>query len=70
MLAVSVGGYVNFALEEPCPEKYFGSQKCYIYSYPTYNKNNLYSKKRIYIKKPWASFDETNEEKVSVHQES
>ena len=25
ILAVSVGGYVNFVLEGPCPEKYYGS---------------------------------------------
>ena len=33
IVAVSVGTYVNFALEEPCPEKYFGTQKCYTYTY-------------------------------------
>ena len=38
IVAVSVGTYVNFALEEPCPEKYFGTQKCYTYTYKTNNK--------------------------------
>ena len=32
ILAVSVGGYVNFVLEGPCPEKYYGSPKCYTYT--------------------------------------
>ncbi len=32
VLAVSVGGYVNFVLEGPCPKKYYGSPKCYTYT--------------------------------------
>ena len=64
ILAVSVGSYVNFALEEPCPKKFYGSPKCYAYTYRTHNQNNLYStKKRIYIKKPWVSFEDVLEEK-------
>ena len=40
ILAVSVGGYVNFVLEGPCPEQYFGSQKCYTFTYRTNNPSN------------------------------
>jgi len=40
ILAVSVGGYVNFVLEGPCPEKYYGSPKCYTYTYRTNNPSN------------------------------
>ena len=68
ILAVSVGSYVNFALEEPCPEKYYGSQKCYTYSYKTHNQNHSNSKKRVYIKKPWVSFDDVNDKKELINQ--
>ena len=70
IIAVSVGSFINFALEEPCPEKLYGSPKCYTYTYRIHNKNNLDSKKRVYIKKPWVSFDDVHEEKELVNQKS
>tara|TARA_Y100001970_G_scaffold291886_1_gene430843 strand:+ start:2425 stop:2703 length:279 start_codon:yes stop_codon:yes gene_type:complete len=70
ILAVSVGSYVNFALEEPCPEKYYGTPKCYIYTYEIYDKKNFYSKKRIYIKKPWVSIDDSIDKKEVFNQKS
>ena len=70
ILAVSVGSYVNFALEEPCPEKYYGSSKCYLYTYKIHNKNKYYSKKRVYIKKPWISLDEDIKKKEVFNQKS
>ena len=70
ILAVSVGSYVNFALEEPCPEKFYGSPKCYTYTYRIHNQNNLDSKKRVYIKKPWVSFDNVDDKKELVNQKS
>ena len=62
ILAVSVGGYVNFVLEGPCPENYYGSPKCYTYTYRTYNSSNQ-NLKRVYVKKPWENFDDVLEEK-------
>ena len=62
ILAVSVGGYVNFVLEGPCPEKYYGSPKCYTYTYSTNNPSNR-NLKRVYVKKPWENFDDVLEEK-------
>ena len=70
ILAVSMGSYINFALEEPCPEKFYGSPKCYIYTYKIRNQNNYYSKKRVYIKKPWVSLDEGLEEKEITNHKS
>ena len=70
ILVVSLGSYVNFALEEPCPEKYYGTQKCYTYSYRIHNKKNLGSKKRIYIKKPWVSFEDAQNKKELINQKS
>ena len=61
-IAVSVGGYVNFVLEGPCPEKYYGSPKCYTYTYRTNNPSNR-NLKRVYVKKPWENFDDVLEEK-------
>ena len=58
----SVGGYVNFVLERPCPEKYYGSPKCYTYTYRTNNSSNQ-NLKRVYVKKPWENFDDVLEEK-------
>jgi len=62
IIAVSLGGYINFVLEEPCPEKFYGSPKCYTYTYRTNNpsKRNL---KRVYVKKPWENFENVLEEK-------
>ena len=62
ILAVSVGGYVNFVLEGPCPEKFYGSPKCYSYTYRTNNQNTR-NLKRVYVKKPWESFDDVLKEK-------
>ena len=70
ILVVSLGSYVNFALEEPCPEKYYGTQKCYTYTYNVHNQNNIYSKKRVYIKKPWISFDGVHDKKELKNQKS
>tara|TARA_B100000029_G_C17392865_1_gene894087 strand:- start:93 stop:311 length:219 start_codon:yes stop_codon:yes gene_type:complete len=62
MLAVSVGGYVNFALEEPCPEEFYGTSKCYTYTYSTNNSSNRHIK-RVYIKKVWENFEDVSDDK-------
>ena len=67
ILAVSVGGYVNFVLEGPCPEKYYGSQKCYTYSYRTNNPSR--NIKRVYVKKPWENFDDVLEKNTMSNKE-
>ena len=70
VLAVSIGSYVNFALEEPCPEKYYGTSKCYIYTYKSNDKGNFYYKKRVYIKKPWVSFEDVTKSNKLQNQKS
>ena len=67
ILAVSVGGYVNFVLEGPCPEKYYGSPKCYTYTYRTNNPSNL-NLRRVYVKKAWENFDDVLDEKTMGNQ--
>ena len=64
MLAVSVVSYVNFALEEPCPEEFYGTPECYTYTYSVNNSSNR-NIKRVYIKKIWGNFENVSDEKKS-----
>ena len=68
ILAVSVGGYVNFVLEGPFPEKYFGPPTGSNNTYRTNNRTNR-NLKRVYVKKPWKNFDEVLKEKDNGKQE-
>ena len=52
IIAVSLGGYINFVLEEPCPEKYYGSPKCYTYTYRTNNPSKRNLKRLLFLLNP------------------
>ena len=63
LLAVSVGSYVSFALDEPCPEEFYGTPKCYVHTYSTNNSSNR-DLKRVYMKKPWENFEDVADENI------